>query len=150
AMTNLPAVFEKMALRTALKDPDGARLFTKGLYDFLYGTDDLRERFEHFTRVLGDLPQGKTSPVKWPIATLFPFLAQPQVHLFLKPNVTKEAARRFGFQLNYRPGPNWLTYSRLLEFAGLLKDDLADWQPRDMIDIHSFIWVTNSGGYRGE
>jgi hypothetical protein len=146
-MTNLPSVFEKMALRTALKDSAGARLFTEGLYHLLHGTSDLQERFDGLTRVLGDLPHGKTSPVNWPIATLFPFLAQPQVHLFLKPQVTNRAAKRFGFQINYKSGPNWLTYSRLLEFARQLTDDLADWEPRDMIDIHSFIWVTNSEGY---
>jgi hypothetical protein len=149
-MTNLPATFEKMALRTALQDSEGSRRFADGLYHLLYGATDLKERFEKFCLVLGDLPHGATSPVKWPIATLFPFLAHPQAQLFLKPDVTKKAAKRFGFQLNYRPALNWLTYSRLLEFAGQLKDDLADWKPRDMIDIHSFIWVTNSEGYASE
>ena len=98
-------------------------------------------------RVLGGLPRKGTSPVKWPILTLFPFLAQPRLHLFLKPEATKQAARNMRFELNYRPAPNWLTYSRLLEFAKQLRRTMSDWHPRDMIDMHSFIWVTGGGGY---
>ncbi len=146
-MVNLPATFEKMALRAALKDNDGAGRFAEGLYELLYGNGHLKPRFESFVQVLGDLPRKGTSPVKWPILTLFPFLAQPKMHLFLKPEATKQAARNMGFVLNYRPGPNWFTYSRLLEFARQLKEDLSDWRPRDMIDIHSFIWVTAGEGY---
>lgn len=35
--TNLLFSFEKMALRDAVKTPEGARLFAEGLYDFIYG-----------------------------------------------------------------------------------------------------------------
>src|SRR5690606_8828177 len=38
--------FEKMALRDALREPDGARTFAQGLYDFLYGRGELRIRCE--------------------------------------------------------------------------------------------------------
>jgi O-acetyl-ADP-ribose deacetylase (regulator of RNase III) len=52
--------------------------------------------------------------VKWTIATVFPFLAHSQTHIFLKPEVTQAAAKRRGFSLNYKPELNWLTYSCLL------------------------------------
>ena len=35
----------------------------------------------------------------------------------------------------------------LLDFAKTIRTDLADWRPRDMIDIQSFIWITGSSEY---
>jgi hypothetical protein len=78
---------------------------------------------------------------------LFPFLAWPAEQLFLKPGVTKKVTKWWGFSLNYAPRPNWLTYSRLLEFGGVFMQDLADLKPRDMIDIQSFINVTGEDSY---
>ncbi|HSJ65503.1 MAG TPA: hypothetical protein VK922_16540 [Gemmatimonadaceae bacterium] len=43
--------------------------------------------------------------------------------------------------------PSWATYASVLEFAAVLRADLADLQPRDMIDIQSFIWVLGSAEY---
>jgi hypothetical protein len=42
---------------------------------------------------------------------------------------------------------SWETYSSLLEFAGLVRRDLRDLKPLDMIDIQSFIWVQGSEEY---
>src|SRR4051795_9532792 len=44
--------FEKMALRDAIKSPAGARAFSEGLYDFLYGGGDMRRRFERWVEVV--------------------------------------------------------------------------------------------------
>jgi hypothetical protein len=38
-------------------------------------------------------------------------------------------------------------YANRLEFAGLVRRDLRDLRPRDMIDIQSFIWVQGSDEY---
>jgi hypothetical protein len=38
-------------------------------------------------------------------------------------------------------------YASLLEFAELIRRDLRDLRPRDMIDIQSFIWVQGSVEY---
>ena len=81
------------------------------------------------------------------VQTIFPFIALPNEHLFLKPLVTQKAAERRAFSLNYKPEPNWLTYSCLMKFGELLIADLAHLKPRDMIDIQSFIWVTGSDAY---
>jgi hypothetical protein len=61
--------------------------------------------------------------------------------------VTKRAAERFGFDFRYSSRPGWDTYASLLEFASVLQTELADWKPRDMIDIQSFIWVMGSAEY---
>jgi hypothetical protein len=35
----------------------------------------------------------------------------------------------------------------LLDFAGRVREDLADLKPRDLIDIQSFLWVLGSDEY---
>ena len=37
--------FEKMALRDAVRSDTGAETFATGLYDYIYGSDDLEPRF---------------------------------------------------------------------------------------------------------
>jgi len=73
--------------------------------------------------------------------TVFGFIAQPDVHVFLKPNVTRIAAGAYGFDFAYRSRPGWDTYANLLEFARVVRRDLRDLHPRDQIDAQSFVWV---------
>jgi len=145
--TNLLLSFEKMALRDALKPPAGAKAFAEGLYDFLYGRGSLEHRFDSWCSVVADLPRRQTRVLTWPLITVFGFLAQPETHFFLKPMVTRTAAREYGFDFRYHSRPNRDTYANLLEFAELVGDDLHDLKPRDMIDIQSFLWVQGSDEY---
>jgi hypothetical protein len=145
--TNLLFSFEKMALRDAVKSDGGARAFAEGLYDFLYGRGSDRAKFERWCGVVGGLPRRQTRVLTWPVVTIFGFLALPDVHFFLKPMVTRTAAREYGYEFRYRSGPNWDTYSNLLDFARMVRNDLRDLRPRDMIDIQSFLWVQGSDEY---
>lgn len=145
--TNLLFSFEKMALRDAVKSAEGARSFSQGLYDFLYGTGSLEGKFERWCDVVAELPRRQTRVLTWPLVTVFGFIATPETHIFLKPNVTRAAAREYGFNFLYQSRPNWATYSSLLEFAETVRRDLSDLKPRDMIDIQSFIWVQGSDEY---
>jgi hypothetical protein len=145
--TNLLFSFEKMALRDAVKSTAGAKAFAEGLFEFLHGRSGDRARFERWCEVVAALPRRQTRVLTWPLLTVFGFLALPNQHFFLKPMVTRAAAREYGYELHYRPRPNWDTYSSLLEFAGQVSRDLADLKPRDMIDIQSFLWVQGSDEY---
>ena len=145
--TNLLFSFEKMALRDAVKSPEGARIFAEGLYEFLHGAGGPERRFERWTGTVEALPRKQTRVLTWPVVTIFAFIAQPQTHIFLKPNVTRRAAREYGFDFRYESRPSWDTYASLLEFAGVIRRDLRDLRPRDMIDIQSFIWVQGSDEY---
>jgi len=78
---------------------------------------------------------------------VFPFIAEPRTHMYLKPLVTKRAAELYGFAFAYRSKPQWSTYASLLEFARIVSRDLRDLRPRDQIDIQSFIWVQGSDEY---
>ena len=147
ARTNLLFSFEKMALRDALKPPEGARAFATGLADFLYGGGDLQRRFERWVEVVESLPRRQTRVLTWPIVTVFGFIACPDIHVFLKPTVTRTAAREYGFDFRYESRPSWPAYASLLEFAAKVRRDLRDMRPRDMIDIQSFLWVQGSDEY---
>jgi|RhiMethySRZTD1v2_1073278.scaffolds.fasta_scaffold374174_3 hypothetical protein len=147
--TNLLFSFEKMALRDAARMGDGSRVLSEGLYDFLHGRGNIATRFDRWCAVVGSLPRRQTRVLTWPVATVFGFIAQPDQHIFLKPNVTRVAAAQYGFDLHYSSRPNWDTYRELLEFAARVRRDLRDLAPRDMVDIQSFLWVQGSEEYRG-
>lgn len=139
--------FEKMALRDAVKSEAGARAFAEGLYDFLHGSGSVAVRFERWCEAVAALPRKQTRVLTWPLVTVFGFIAQPETHIFLKPNVTRIAAREYGFDFQYKSRPSWETYAHLLEFAETIKRDQRDLRPRDMIDIQSFLWVQGSDEY---
>ncbi|MGB9178920.1 MAG: hypothetical protein WCB68_06680 [Pyrinomonadaceae bacterium] len=145
--TNLLFSFEKMALRDAVKSVEGARTFAEGLYDFLYGAGSAERKFERWCETVAALPRKQTRVLTWPLVTVFGFIAQPDTHIFLKPNVTRIAAREYGFDFEYKSHPSWDTYANLLEFAETVRRDLSDLRPRDMIDLQSFIWVQGSDEY---
>ncbi len=145
--TNLLFSFEKMALRDAVKSDHGARLFSEGLYKFLHQAGKLNEKFESWRDIVAKLPRKQTRVLTWPVLTVFGFIAQPKTHIFLKPNVTREAARKYGFDFKYHSSPSWETYESLLEFAEVIRHDTSDLRPRDLIDIQSFIWVLGSDEY---
>lgn len=139
--------FEKMALRDAVKTEEGACAFAEGLYEFLHGAGQVERKFERWVEVVAQLPRKQTRVLTWPLVTVFGFIAQPDVHIFLKPNVTRAAAREYGFDFRYKSRPSWETYASLLEFAAVVRRDLRDLRPRDMIDVQSFMWVQGSDEY---
>ncbi|HWI37449.1 MAG TPA: hypothetical protein VNU64_13430 [Burkholderiales bacterium] len=139
--------FEKMALRDAVKSSAGAEAFAEGLYEFLHGRGRVERRFERWVDTVAALPRRQTRVLTWPLVTVFGFIAQPDTHIFLKPNVTRAAAQAYGFDFRYSSRPNWGTYASLLEFAARVRRDVRELRPRDMIDLQSFIWVQGSDEY---
>ena len=139
--------FEKLALRDATKSRNGARSFANGLYELLHGRGKIARRFERWVGTVADLPRKQTRVLTWPVVTVFGFVAQPDRHLFVKPLVTRAAAREYGFDLRYQSRPSWEIYASFLEFASTIRRDLRDLRPRDMIDIQSFIWIQGSDEY---
>jgi hypothetical protein len=144
--TNLLFSFEKMALRDGVKG-EGAKIFALGLFDLVHGKKEVKQRFQDFSTALAALPRKQTRVLTWPLQTVFGFIAQPKEFIFLKPRVTQAAAIKYDFDFAYKSKPNWYTYQSLLDFAALIKKDTAHLQPRDMIDLQSFIWVMGSEEY---
>lgn len=142
--------FEKMALRDAIRPARGAHMFAEGLFEFLHGEEELETRFEAWVEIVAQLPRKQTRVLTWPLVTVFGFLAQPEQHMFMKPNTMRTAARAYGFDLEYQSRPSWKTYSRLLTLAARVREEQRDLHPRDMIDIQSFLWVQGSAEYEEE
>jgi hypothetical protein len=145
--TNLLFSFEKMALRDAVKSAADAKRFAEGLYSWLYRPGLLPEKFCAFRDMLASLPVKQTRVVTWPVLTVFGFIAEPAKHIYLKPTVTKTAAAKYKFNFYYSSRPEWKVYESLLSFADQVRKDTAAWQPQDMIDLQSFIWVLGSDEY---
>ena len=145
--TNLLFSFEKMALRDAVKSPDSAKTFATGLFDYIYGDKSLQVRFETFVTEVQKLPRKQTRVLTWPLITVFGFIANPKEHIFLKPMVTKIAAKKYDYPFNYQTKPNWNTYQSLLQFADIVRKDTISYRPKDFIDLQSFIWVLGSEEY---
>jgi hypothetical protein len=117
------------------------------LYEFLHGRAGDERRFDQWCEVVAALPRRQTRVLTWPLVTVFGFMAQPERHMFLKPNVTRAAAREYDVEFAYVSRPNWETYASLLAFAERVMRDQRDLRPRDMIDAQSFIWVQGSDEY---
>lgn len=145
--TNLLFSFEKMALRDAVKSGAGAQLFAEGLCQLLFGGGGDERRFAEWCEVVGQLPRKQTRVLTWPVVTVFGFIAQPKRHIFLKPNVTRVAARAYDVDFRYVSRPAWPTYASLLEFARQVCRDQKDLRPADLIDAQGFIWVQGSDEY---
>ena len=145
--TNLLFSFEKMALRDAVRSRAGARTFAEGLFALLHGRGTFEQRFDGWIEAVRRLPRKQTRVLTWPVLTVFPWIAEPEIHCFLKPLTTKRAAALWGFDFQYEPKPAWPTYASLLAFCSTLERDLADLRPRDRIDTQGFLWVIGSDEY---
>ena len=130
-----------------MKSADGARIFSEGLFRLLHGNGSDERRFDEWRDAVASLPRRQTRVLTWPLLTVFGFIAKPERHMFLKPNVTRVAARAYDFDFHYLSKPTWATYASLLTFAEQVRRDQRDLRPRDMIDLQSFIWVQGSDEY---
>ena len=143
-MTNLIHHYEALWLSNALSSEGRQMLFAKRLTNLLYGDKPLGERFEDFAKALYDI-----GAAKWTIATYFPFLAHPDTQIFVKPEVTKHAARMLGIEIGYQPDVTWPVYERIQHLAYSLREKLNaegdELAPADLIDVQSFIWVIGPG-----
>lgn len=138
---------EQARLKDTLQDAQIAKRYFVALADLLDASEINEASFGAYLTVVINLPAEEGRRVAtWPVATILPFLAQPERHLFIKPDPTNAAADRLGFHLNYRSEPNWLTYSCAMRMAEIYRRKLARFDPQDMIDVQSFFWVASRNG----
>ncbi len=139
SQTNLIFPNEMMGLRNALESPTSKEMFSKSLFNLLYGEQDLKSRFMHFAGVLVSIKADK-----WTIQTYFLYLSDPTKYLFMKPLITQKAAKICNFELYYNSQLNWRTYDSLQKFGVYFKTELSKFDenltPKDMIDVQSFFW----------
>jgi len=129
---------EKASFEDALKDLDVARGYFAALFELLATPGPEQSRFEALAAAVAAMP-GVPQESGWPLVTLLPFIARPDVHMLLRPRFASEVAHRLGLELAYEPRPNWSTYSALLRSADVLLEKLRPLGARDHVDVDSFM-----------
>lgn len=141
--TNLIFPNEKMALKDGLATEAPQQLFAEALYNLLFAEEDLRQRFDAFSRVLENI-----RAAKWTTASYFLFIMHPDTFMFVKPTITQYLSELCAFEINYKPQLNWLTYKSVLDLSHYLYSEISELRPRDMIDVQSFMWCIAPGTYQ--
>ena len=136
--TNLLSPFELMRIKDVLSGTQGDS-FVRGAASFASG--DMERGLRRMAQVLKP-----HDAAKWTIVTYLPYLWKPESHMFLKPNVTKLFADRVGheFPLVYQADLELEVYESLLDLASRTNEAISALNPRDRIDVQSFIWVVGA------
>ena len=142
--TNLLSRFEKTWLQEALRGPE-ADGFIQAAARFTLGETEVG-----LSQMKAAL--AKSGADKWTTVTYLPYFWDPHTHMYLKPKVTREFSERVGhpfaddYKADLRPG----VYQSLLDLVTETEDHIADLEPRDRIDVQSFIWVVGEYGEEAE
>jgi hypothetical protein len=132
---------ERASFEDALKDLDAARGYFAALFDLLAAPAPERSLFEALAAAVAIMVPGASPESGWPLVTLLPFVARPDLHMLLRPKFACEAAQRLGLELGYEPRPNWSTYSALLKSTEVLLEQLRPLGARDHVDVDLFMHV---------
>jgi hypothetical protein len=135
---------DKASLEDALENRDAARGYFEALFELLTPRVPEPSRFEALAAAVAAMAPGATQESGWPIATLLPFVARPDVHMLLRPRFACEVGHRLGLELAYQPRPNWSTYSALLRSTGVLLEKLRPLGARDHVDVEAFMHVVTA------
>lgn len=133
--TNLLASFEQMRVQDLLRGPH-ADEFVRLCAQFADG--GIKQPLASLKSLLKPY-----DCAKWTVITYLPFLWKPERNFFLKPMMVKKFAERVGhrFAQDYSPDLHPDVYASLLDLAQEVRLEVADMQPRDMIDVQSFMWT---------
>ncbi|MEM6992532.1 MAG: hypothetical protein AAF721_18605, partial [Myxococcota bacterium] len=124
-------------LRSTTRD---SRL-AQALLDFLHGETDLETRFAMLCRALATATR---KPPSWQLATALGALVHPANHVCVRPSVFAAQARTMAPRLRASKSPTSAAYVGYVEMAQKIEAELTKegLEPRDLLDIHDFIWVT--------
>ncbi len=135
---------EKASFEDALKNLDAARAYFAALFDLLAAPAPEQSRFEALAAAVAAMAPDAPQESRWPIVTLMPFVARPDLHMLLRPRFACEVAQRFGLELAYGAEPNWSTYAALLRSAEALLEKLRPLGARDHVDVEAFMHVVTT------
>jgi hypothetical protein len=128
--------FEKPKFLDTIKDERKGVTFYQALYECLWGDELSRNtKLDNYFSTLNALSLGK-----WTYATYFLFLFEPENNMFVKPEMLKKSLETSQYPLVYESKPSSELYLQIVEFSLWLKNKISELKPRDMIDVHSFMW----------
>jgi hypothetical protein len=135
---------EKVSFEDALKNLDAARGYFAALFELLAARAPEQSRFEALAVSVVAMAPGATHESRWPLVTLLPFVARPDLHMLLRPRFACDVGHRLGLELAFEPQPNWSTYSALLRSTELLLEALRPLGARDHVDVEAFMHVVTA------
>lgn len=111
------------------------------LRDFLHGDGEVDERFDRWVVALrGAL--GKR--VGWRLATVLPALVRPEKHPCVHHSVLRKQAASIAPGRGYARRPGRVAYRNFRHVVSETRQRLESegLKPRDLLDVHDFIWTT--------
>jgi 5-methylcytosine-specific restriction protein B len=132
-------------LRLLYQDKIEPALLAPALVDLIHGDGDQPARLERFLAFTAthDLPR------PWTFATYFPFLLNPAQEMFIKPTVVRwfmetfTDAPQFPISPTKDPAADARLYADVRTIFHQLRDALAPYGTRDMIDVQSVVYVAH-------
>lgn len=111
--------------------------FYQAFIELLYGSGKSSDRLDAFS----DYLTAHNLPNKWAFPTLFLFLINPETEMFVKPRTTKWFFETSGISGELPSKPNGASYQLLLDACQQVWEGVAEYKPRDFIDVQSLIWT---------
>lgn len=130
---------------------DAQKKAIDGLKELLHGTGDYAERLEKFTAALELKDKNGPKKVTWPLATVFGALFNPKEWVAVKPTAFASQAATIGLQVEKSQPVKAEGYQQFANVVAKTKEMLvaAGHQPRDLMDVFSFISRTHSEKQEG-
>jgi predicted Mrr-cat superfamily restriction endonuclease len=137
---NLLHYAEKLGDKYLFNDPGYENFvksapFCNNLYSFLFDNEDVYVKLEKFLEFL----ESSNIVLKWTWPTYLLFLYNPENSIFVKPKVFRWFLNLFN--LKYSPKPSSALYREILDTVSLVKEMFDVYEPEDMVDIQSLIYV---------
>lgn len=124
------------------KEVDKA-LFCQSFFDLLYGFDDVSKRLARYL----DYIKSNNLPNNWTFPTYFLFITNPKKEYFVKPRTAKWFLDFIGKVQAWNKIPSPETYDAIKKCIYDLKNALQKYNPQDLVDIQSFIWIAHQASY---
>jgi hypothetical protein len=131
----------------ASMDTDGRTSAVEALKELLHGADEYGDRLQTFAGALSmkDKKDAPKAP-SWPFATIFSAYMRPAECVCVKPTAFASQAATFGMTVERSQPVTASGYREFHEIATKTRDALkeAGHEPRDLMDVYSFIWRTHA------
>ncbi|MEJ2541535.1 MAG: hypothetical protein P8188_16480 [Gemmatimonadota bacterium] len=122
-------------------EPEEKNRFIESLDYLLYGEDAFGPRFKRWVKIVGKMSGGRPS---WRLTTALPALVFPDDHVCVRRSAFMRQAANIAPTAQYSRKPKRRSYRNFSRVARAVRQRLnsAGHEPRDLLDIHDFVWVT--------
>ena len=120
--------------------------FCRAFIDLLHGEGDTPARIDRYGDWLSS--QDIDSMNRWTFPTYFLFFLDAKNEILVKPRATKKLLKLGGWDIQFGSKPTGDDYARIRDAYRELREGLAAYGPRHMIDLQSFGWVAQEEAER--